>query len=534
MSKIPILLILVTFCSKINHLLAFTTCSFAPKPHFLTKTFMLEDLTSTSLGFLSTTTPEFVPFSSSNILAFADQGQNLAGIFFQASLLPYLLFLYFLNYNREVPKLGQFAFQFLLIFVFATIPSGIISKTIYDSKLADVDWLHGGAETLLTITSLLVVFSFRGASTGKAPSIDIPRALGLGSAGLFALACGLGPTVGQFQAHSPFLLGLGNLANSGATLPWVTHVEPMNALSIPTWAIHFSSVFEWIFAMNILWNFSFVTNNPKWKGMAWGMLPLHASGLAACTYHFFYNNPNLQFLVDLQAGLTCLGNITLAIAAYRIAVSNGWKFDDLIPFSNSQNSETKTSIKESEVIPLRTDTLVYQNAESELSLLLKLTFLTISTAYVVKYGELALDLPFSTTPNPLIPLALVFAPAILTAKFFADRSSIEDDNDMFSFLPKQNNLSMEDVKKYGVAGTVAYILTEVAFWAVAFPVASAALYQTTGHWPDFINSTADRATVLGFVFAGANIARLAVPLRFGTALALAPWVDENIINRQPK
>ena len=42
---------------------------------------------------------------------------------------------------------------------------------------------------------------------------------------------------------------------------------------------------------------------------------------------------------------------------------------------------------------------------------------------------------------------------------------------------------------------------------------------------------ADRATVLGFVFAGANIARLAVPLRLGAALALAPWVDENILQR---
>ena len=32
-----------------------------------------------------------------------------------------------------------------------------------------------------------------------------------------------------------------------------------------------------------------VTGNEKWKGLTWGMLPLHASGLAACTYHFFFN-----------------------------------------------------------------------------------------------------------------------------------------------------------------------------------------------------------------------------------------------------
>ena len=40
-----------------------------------------------------------------------------------------------------------------------------------------------------------------------------------------------------------------------------------------------------------------------------------------------------------------------------------------------------------------------------------------------------------------------------------------------------------------------------------------------------------RAALLGFIFAGANVARLAVPLRFGVAFALAPWVDENIVQK---
>ena len=35
--------------------------------------------------------------------------------------------------------------------------------------------------------------------------------------------------------------------------------------------------------------------------------------------------------------------------------------------------------------------------------------------------------------------------------------------------------------------------------------------------------------MLAFIFAGANIARAFVPLRLGAALALAPWVDENIL-----
>ena len=96
--------------------------------------------------------------SSANLLSFADQGQNLAGIFFQASLLPYLAFLYFLGFRgNRIPALGNFGWQFLLLFVLSTIPGGIISKSVYGSSLADCDWLHGSAEALLTITNVLIV-----------------------------------------------------------------------------------------------------------------------------------------------------------------------------------------------------------------------------------------------------------------------------------------------------------------------------------------------------------------------------------------
>lgn len=38
----------------------------------------------------------------------------------------------------------------------------------------------------------------------------------------------------------------------------------------------------------------------EWKGLTWGMLPLHTSGLIACTYHVFYNAPKLVNLVAMQ------------------------------------------------------------------------------------------------------------------------------------------------------------------------------------------------------------------------------------------
>lgn len=172
--------------------------------------------------------------------------------------------------------------------------------------------------------------------------------------------------------------------------------------------------------------------------------------------------------------------------------------------------------------------------DSNAILIAKLSVLTLLTSYIVKYGELGLDLPFN--PNPFAGAAIVLAiPAITGASFYQKSQAEGGEMSLFGIGGGEGGgspLSMDDVKKFGVAGTVAYVLTELAFWAVAFPVASTLFYQSVGHWPDVINDGGDRAAVLASVFAGANIARLLVPLRFGAALALAPWVDENLINRE--
>jgi hypothetical protein len=119
-----------------------------------------------------------------------------------------------------------------------------------------------------------------------------------------------------------------------------------------------------------VWRYAEATGNAKWKGLAWGMVPSHASGIAACTYHVFYNAkvivplvtlqvsrdtfcccwrfcwaPRLLFIEPLpppldpplvsallsEAFLTLLGNAALAFACYRLAVSNGWTLAELDP-----------------------------------------------------------------------------------------------------------------------------------------------------------------------------------------------------------
>lgn len=68
----------------------------------------------------------------------------------------------------------------------------------------------------------------------------------------------------------------------------------------------------------LMWQYAEVTGNARWREMSLMMMPSLASAMAACTWHFFYNSKELEFLVVLQAGMTVLGNCTLAWGAFRL------------------------------------------------------------------------------------------------------------------------------------------------------------------------------------------------------------------------
>ncbi|KVH90003.1 uncharacterized protein LOC112521567 [Cynara cardunculus var. scolymus] len=87
--------------------------------------------------------------------------QSIASQLFAFSLFPYIGFLYFITRSNSAPKLTLFGFYFLLAFVGATIPAGIYAKVHYGTSLSNVDWLHGGAESLLTLTNLFIVIGLR-------------------------------------------------------------------------------------------------------------------------------------------------------------------------------------------------------------------------------------------------------------------------------------------------------------------------------------------------------------------------------------
>ena len=85
----------------------------------------------------------------------------------------------------------------------------------------------------------------------------------------------------------------------------------MHELSFGTWWIHIASVIEWILAIVLI----------KRRGLtslALAMLPALVSAMAACTWHLFDNSEALKGLVLLQASLTLLGNVVLALAALQL------------------------------------------------------------------------------------------------------------------------------------------------------------------------------------------------------------------------
>ena len=155
--------------------------------------------------------------------------------------------------------------------------------------------------------------------------------------------------------------------------------------------------------MGMVWQMAALSGNERWKGLTWGMLPLHASGVAACTYHFFYNSPDLSFLVLLQAALTLAGNTTCAVAAARLASSNGWTPSMLNPFDQSSAAASPSAAaSDPPAAAAISGAAAAPNAA-------KLVVLTALASYGVKYGEGHLPytsphLPYtSPAPPPYLP-----------------------------------------------------------------------------------------------------------------------------------
>ncbi|GJP54637.1 hypothetical protein CLOM_g13700 [Closterium sp. NIES-68] len=150
--------------------------------------------------------------------------------------------------------------------------------------------------TLASVTALSAVVAPSAVAAVNSAEVSSLAAAAAGTAGDGALAL-----------NQLLLLGALSLAD-----------EPSNALSLPTWIIHVASVVEWVVAMALVWQYGAPEHRRAWRGLAWAMVPLLMGAMCACTWHFFYNSPQLEFLVVLQSFMTLAGNCTVCFAAFRI------------------------------------------------------------------------------------------------------------------------------------------------------------------------------------------------------------------------
>jgi Protein of unknown function (DUF3593)/Protein of unknown function (DUF2499) len=378
-------------------------------------------LPSTSIGALVSSLHDM------NFSIDSNAAEALAGPFFGLSLFPYLAFLYFLSVEEnETPKGVVAGFATCLLFVVLTIPAAIAAKVLYGESLANCDWLHSSAESLLTLTNLVLVVAFRQALEAKESGTPPPPsstsygpAVSWVVAGTaLATATVLSPALSHPQVHTPYLGGF-------LDLPFLGISEPDNALTVATWIIHISSLVEFLVAMGFCWRWADVVQNPTWKGLTWGLLPLHSSGITACTYHLFYNR--IALLLPLQALLTCVGNTTAAYAAYRIARSNGWSPPSALSafVGTTDDSLVKRSDKlatqgESPSLVGFEDLGDALRGDNDSSFLIKLFVGCGIASYAIKYGETFFSFPLDE--NVLLALAFVFVPSGLNAFKWYKRS----------------------------------------------------------------------------------------------------------------
>ena len=81
-------------------------------------------------------------------------------VLFAASIIPYLIFLFYLYKIKSVNILVKTGFSLTVFFVFITIMLSIFSLTYYNKTLVEVDFLHGSAEFFLTLSDFDILFGF--------------------------------------------------------------------------------------------------------------------------------------------------------------------------------------------------------------------------------------------------------------------------------------------------------------------------------------------------------------------------------------
>ena len=79
---------------------------------------------------------------------------------FAVSIIPYAIFLFYIYKIKSVNKLVKTGYSLTVLFVFITIVVSIYTLNYYDKTLVEVDFLHGLAESFLTLSDFVILLGF--------------------------------------------------------------------------------------------------------------------------------------------------------------------------------------------------------------------------------------------------------------------------------------------------------------------------------------------------------------------------------------
>jgi len=79
---------------------------------------------------------------------------------FAASIFPYAIFLFYLFKIKSVNKFVKTGYSLTVLFVFITIVVSIFTLNYYNKTLVEVDFLHGLAESFLTLRDYVILLGF--------------------------------------------------------------------------------------------------------------------------------------------------------------------------------------------------------------------------------------------------------------------------------------------------------------------------------------------------------------------------------------
>ena len=81
-------------------------------------------------------------------------------LLFAVSIIPYEIFLFYLYKIKSVNIFVKTGFSLTVLLVFITILVSIFTLNYYDKTLVEVDFLHGFAESFLTLSDFVILFGF--------------------------------------------------------------------------------------------------------------------------------------------------------------------------------------------------------------------------------------------------------------------------------------------------------------------------------------------------------------------------------------